>query len=372
LNTYEKNSKRRGETMKRVKLAKVDVNEDSLREEASYPANWQEELYRTQWKVLSPYRISEGDIISNNWIDLFMNEQQGNIDFDLIRESITEEYNPFKVEYLFEKFARIDTANHDEILAFVNEYGLLGFDIEHKRIVEANISRSMQENPFSNLVVDESLQRFIEEVHAMKETLQAIKDIEEENMEGIRARRLKIWEKGNEAFRDIGIEKGAFNVQEHSVEKFLRKLDRDKAKKVELEIAKNNLSNRINGHIGYITPNLYIGQDGSYLAGYTSISLLSVMYFQVFLKLTDPKKQKIEECLQCGDLFVQRKAGVKFCPSDNDKRSTCENRWSRNKTRAREAFFTGQKKIEEISEWLNRPEEEIRSWIDNYEGKYKS
>ena len=340
---------------RRIKLAKVDENED-LKREILYPSEWEQDVFESFFAVTAPYHIVKGEDGKDFIIPAYTNTVKHRFD----RTKISKVYNPFEEKYIFEKAIRIDTNSPKSILEFCNEYGLFR-DGEVKGYQNNVKAPVVFDRPEQVIYFNKSFQlsTFVNIIDEIKETVRLVKIIQERNADQLTELKNRILN----LLRSLRDDDG--KIPERTTE-IIKKIENEP----KLTFAKRQLLTRLNYHQEYVYPCTRLGENGDLIPGHTSRSLLSVIYFQISEMVT--KSQPLEKCLKCGSIFTPRKSGSVFCPpEDPTKRSSCENSYNQMVRRAREAILSEQKTIEQICKTTGRSFEEVRGWIENYKGKLK-
>ncbi len=280
----------------------------------------EENIFDVQVRVNNPYTIENGVIVSNlEWGDEEMKDK-------------TPNYNPFEVEYLFEKVDRVDLTSHKSILKFCNKYGTF---------------KAIETTPFYY-----GLRLLDCQKQPLDEFIQHAKEVK---------RILDIY--------DAIVSKNEDRLQEHAsifktnlkeIAPYLKPNDKDI-----FQLSKMWIILKINKEIeGVISESGKIGKNNEMIKIHTSRSIIGVIYHQLLDLVT--KEWELKRCIKCNSKFVPRTDKSRFCPPDEaGKDSLCKtayNQWIRN---ARKDYFSGEKTIEQIAQQKKRSLEEVQEWIES-------
>lgn len=361
----------------KVKLAKVTPEETSLKLQYSYLSTWESTLYKAPITVKAPYKIGHKNFDQDERLVIYADKTNN-----------VRKYNAFDEHNLVIDAAKVDIDNYDSILGFCNTYGLIGNEQGHrdhiflddfvsyiilvKRLL--NLHKAIKDNNI------EELERHKFEVETRlknkkkERTDRRIKELkyalEHDNNDNLRAYRLRELAKLEEMKRhpiDIGGDMGG--ALTGSAEQFakwellstLNFFNTPNVRPVNEDNKKYGgpaLQNRNEG----IFPILKLGKNGDFIPAYISRSLFSVILFRIFEFAL--KDKPLEWCLNCKSLFSPKVVGIKFCPSNNGKRSSCENSYNQMVYRARRSVKSGKKTIEDICKSTGRSYEEVIKWFE--------
>ncbi|WP_404469394.1 hypothetical protein [Sutcliffiella horikoshii] len=305
--------------MQKYKGQKISENAD-LKKEKEYPIEWGEDLFNVQVRVNGPYTIKNEVIVSNlEWGDEEM-------------EETTPNYNPFEVEYLFEKLERVDLTSHKSILKFCNKYGTLN-------------ARETMPLYYGLRLLDCQKQTLDEFIYHAKE-IKRIMHIYE-----------AIFSKNEGRLQEHA---SMFKADLKKIVPYLNPNDKDI-----FQLSKMWITLKINKETeGVISESGKIGKNNKIIKIHTSRSIIGVIYHQLLNLVSN--EWELKECVKCKSKFVPRTENSRFCPPDEaGKDSLCKtayNQWIRN---ARKDYFSGKKTMDQIAQQKKRPLAEIEGWFDS-------
>ncbi|UII56239.1 hypothetical protein LS684_01755 [Cytobacillus spongiae] len=305
--------------MQKYKGQKISENAD-LKKEKQYPMELVEDIFNVQVRVNDPYTINNEVIVSNlEWGDEEM-------------EVTTPNYNPFEVEYLFEKVARVDLTSHKSILKFCNKYGTFNA-IDTMPFYYGLRLLDCKKQPLDEFIYH------AKEIKHIMHIYHALISINEDSLQE-HAEKIKT------------------DLQE--IAPYLNPNDKDI-----FQLSKMWITLKINKETeGVISESGKIGKNNKIIKIHTSRSIIGVIYHQLLDLVSN--EWELKECIKCKSKFVPRTENSRFCPHDEaGKDSLCKtayNQWIRN---ARKDYFSGKKTIEQIAKQKKRPLAEVESWFES-------
>lgn len=318
--------------------------DEDLKARVEYPEGWEIPRRQAVFRVYKSYviapepRFGKGQpyIMAWWWRDVVTGKGEPDGEWEMQGSRV---YDPFDVRYLFEEIARVDPADEKSILAFCNNYGLLG---EMSDELPARFTGLLWND--ERAYYRESLQFFTQAVRRMQDTLQLYHDIRNDHPRlQARAANLK-----------------AFLLEEHP------ELEPRLAAADHLTVARTQLLRWINMHLGAVYPALRLGLDGRLYPGHTGLTLLGIAYFQLYEVVA--AEVELRECDYCHSLFVPRNHRAHFCPPpEHYRRSPCENKYNQMVYHTRRRIRAGKETVEAAAARLGRPVAEVRSWLNEVE-----
>ncbi len=308
------------------------------------------------------YKLSDEVIISEAiYIDNKLNKDGQFKNLDYIKN--LKKYNPFINENVFIDLYYVDVNNKQSILNFINKYGLLGSDYKFK----SDYYIKNFANPKTLFSGNYMIKPIIEDYSVIKENIKIFKatvnlwhglkvdNINEKHLNGLLDYLTRDIEENFNYFEEVPANK---NV-----------------------IAKTMIQSVYDEALKPISPILRPSEDG-YKAGYTSSTLLGVIYFQLYKIILNQKQ--LYKCKYCGKLNSPntKNRSDEYCkPQEGiEGHSKCNNDYNNMIKKYRPIILNNKldsDSIKELSkniEWTDyegntrrgRPFKEVLQWLKNY------
>lgn len=186
-----------------------------------------------------------------------------------LKEVITNIVNPINDETLFFNFVSIDTNDNNSIINFCNKNGLLG--IGGKLLLKNNV----EINTYKEKVSD-----FISEINKMRAVLDMKNALDEGNFSAFKEKFLPFYEG---------------NYKNENLLRFLKIMKFDLTS-LDISSGYKLITILINNYLQYsVAPQLQFDlSNSSFLGSWESTSLISAMYFEIFLEFS--QNSKIRKC----------------------------------------------------------------------------
>ncbi|MGV3465548.1 MAG: hypothetical protein ACO1OT_09680 [Heyndrickxia sp.] len=361
-------------------LSNESSNEFNLRKEITYPEDWRYKMIEPiGLSKNGPYAITEykGEkyIVSESLMP-FDKDYAEDVQWDFEN---AKQYNPFEEPDLLVDVSKIRVDDEQSILEFCNKYGILGGDPEDTTKEEMNMLLATIK--INNFTLYEKLNYFVDQIKRIQRVIELNYLINPENKG-----ELKEWFKKRDEivinslknliyrYEEMG-DKEKVGSYKESLSKHLLRTEKIKNSHSEAIMeAKELMVRTMNINLINVSPVIRLNENGQFVEGVTSYTLLGVIYHQLYKVIT--KGHSFDRCIHCGSLFPPRKSKTKFCPPDKySEHSRCANAYNAMVRRVREWYFKEGLTVDEIQEKITEPRkrtlEEIQNWIDSYQGKMR-
>lgn len=257
-------------------------------------------------------------------------------------------YSLKDVDYIYNKIANINTSGdtkdfEEHYIAFCKSYGCLG-------VAELNVSpkdATFEEIKSELLFTEENISFAKNEIDYFKKIIKIYQQLGSDQLEQ-EIERLSQFHSQNKP-------------------RLFSELLNSCSKKVK---HKNYLNSYLHSRLFTFTEALAPNEKGDFIPYPYSTSLIGYAYWE--LKKIILTNENINQCLNCGEYFNSKHPNAKFCGKGKGTavHKACENSYNARKFRARNSHKKG-KSIENIAKSINRPIDEVREWIHNYQPNSK-
>lgn len=280
-------------------------------------------------------------------------------------------YNPFINENIFTDTYYIDLEDDNSILNFVNNYGLIGSDYKYK----SNLYKEQFVMPKTLFTGQYRIKPVIEDLQSFKSSIRNFKAA------------VNLWNEINK--NNINYETIYHLWNEYIADEYFKKID---VKQYFKKLAKKSINKTtefltfciFDNQLKEISPILRPAANNNYKAGYTSSTILSVIFFQLYkMILNNENTYKCDYCKRL-NTYTSYSKNDRFCTKDNNFiHSICNNKYNymKNKTINKiienNMTFNQIEKIAKNINWTNyegskkkgRELKEVLIWINEYNPK---